>query len=204
MRRLLAAVGAIVLFWIAFQLLRPGASITNRHPRGTAIVCFGDSLTAGTGAAPGQDYPAHLARLLDRPVINAGIPGDTTASALSRLDRDVLAHYPRIVCITLGGNDLKNGVARDEAFANLEKIVLRTQAAGALVVLAAIDVPLLGRGYGDAYRDLARRTGSVLIPNLYKGIAGRPELMADPIHPNGRGYQVLARRVHRAIRPYLS
>lgn len=202
-RRVLAVAAAVALLWVAHRLISPGSQVTNRHPRGTAIVCFGDSLTAGTGADPGDSYPAHLARLLGREVINSGVPGDTTAAALARLERDVLAHSPRIVCITLGGNDLKNGVSRDEAFANLESIVRRIHAAGALVVVAGIEVPLFGRGYGDGYRDLARRTGAVFIPNLYKGLIGRPELMSDPIHPNGRGYEVLARRVHRAVTPYL-
>ncbi len=202
-RRIVAVIAAVAFFWAAHRVISPGKGITNRRPHGTAIVCFGDSLTAGTGAEAGASYPAHLARLLGREVINSGVPGDTTAAALARLQRDVLAHSPRIVCITLGGNDLKNGVSREEAFANLEAIVRKIHAAGAVVVVAGIDLPLLGRGFGDGYRDLARRTGTVLIPNVYKGLMGRPELMSDPVHPNGRGYEVLARRVYRAITPYL-
>lgn len=198
-----AVLAAMALGWIASRLISPGGHITNRHPRGTTIVCFGDSLTAGTGAPANESYPAHLARLLGRQVINSGVPGDTTATALARLDSDVLAHSPRIVCITLGGNDLTNGARREEAFANLETIVRRIHAAGALVVVVGIELPLFGRGFADGYRDLARRTGTVLIPNAYTGLIGHPELMSDPVHPNGRGYQVLARQVHRAIRPYL-
>jgi lysophospholipase L1-like esterase len=70
-----------------------------------------------------MDYPSQLSKMISRPVINAGVPGDTTASALERLERDVLAYSPDIVLITLGGNDLKNGVASDSAFKNLKKIV---------------------------------------------------------------------------------
>lgn len=202
-RRILAVVAAVALVWVAHRLISPGSQVTSRHPRGTTIVCFGDSLTAGTGAKADQSYPSHLARLLGREVVNAGVPGETTAAALARLESDVLAHSPRIVCITLGGNDLKNGVSREEAFANLETIVRRIHAAGALVVVAGIELPLFGRGFGDGYRDLARRTGAVLIPNVYEGLMGRPELMSDPVHPNGRGYEILARRVHRTIAPYL-
>jgi Lysophospholipase L1 and related esterases len=202
-RRLFALVGVAVLLWLAHRLMVSGQEVTNRHGRGTAIVCFGDSLTAGTGADADQSYPAHLGRLLGRHVINAGVPGDTTASALARVPRDVLAHSPRIVCITLGGNDFKNGVSRTEAFANLEAIVREIHAAGAMVVLVGIQLPMFGRGWSEGYCDLAKRTGSVLIPNAYEGVMGHPELMSDPIHPNGRGYEVLARRVHRAIKPHL-
>ena len=41
-----------------------------------------------------------------------------------RLKKDVLNKDPRIVLITLGGNDLKNGVAKDQAFNNLKQITL--------------------------------------------------------------------------------
>jgi len=144
---------------------------------------------------------AHPRAVLSR--INAGVPGDTTAAALARLEQDVLARSPRIVCITLGGNDLKNGVPRDEAFANLAAIVRRIHATGALVVVGGIDIPLLGRGFGSAYRDLAEETGAVLIPDVLDGIMGKPALMSDTIHPNADGYAVMAARVHRALRPYL-
>ena len=76
--------------------------------KGENIICFGDSLTFGTGAPRAKSYPAQLAKMLGNPVINSGIPGDTTARALQRLDRDVLSKSPRIVLITLGGNDLKS------------------------------------------------------------------------------------------------
>ena len=67
----------------------------------------------------------------------AGVPGDTTADALARLERDVLVHEPGVVCLTLGGNDLLRQLPADDAFANLEAIVRRLQDAGALVVVAA-------------------------------------------------------------------
>jgi acyl-CoA thioesterase-1 len=87
-----------------------------------------------------------------------------------RLDQDVLSHAPRIVFITLGGNDLKNGVSKKVAFENLKAIVEKIQAEGALVVLGGINIPFWGKGFGEAYENLAEETGSILIPNIYKGI----------------------------------
>jgi lysophospholipase L1-like esterase len=43
----------------------------------------------------------------------------------------------------------------------------------------------------------------VLIPNVYAGILGKPDRMSDRIHPNDRGYAVMARHFHEAIEPYL-
>jgi lysophospholipase L1-like esterase len=197
-------IAALVLAGLAlFFWYRPGTpEIVNRQPGGINIICFGDSLTAGVGAEAGQDYPAHLAWMLGREVINLGLPGDTTASALARLDQ-VLSRQPRIVLLTLGGNDIRQGVPQAAAFANLEEIVRRIQAEGALVVIGGIDIPFFSRGFGAGYRDLARRTGSVLIPDVFSGIWGRPELMSDQVHPNPAGYRLMAGHFRQALEPYL-
>jgi lysophospholipase L1-like esterase len=67
------------------------------------VICFGDSMTA-----PKDGYVALLAEAL-KPlkirVINAGLGGDKTPAALTRLDRDVIARKPDAVSIFLGGND---------------------------------------------------------------------------------------------------
>ena len=67
---------------------------------GEKIICFGDSLTYGTGASRGMDYPSQLSKMISRPVINAGVSGDTTARALQRLERDVLAYAGLTVCFS--------------------------------------------------------------------------------------------------------
>lgn len=117
-----------------------------------------------------------MASLLGREVINAGVPGNTTADALKRLDRDVLALNPRIVLITLGGNDLMRDLPRDEAFENLEAIVRKIHRQGALVVVGGIHVPLFDRGFDDAYEDLQDSTGCLLIPNVLKGLSDTIEV----------------------------
>ena len=177
--------------------------IRNAQPSGENLICFGDSLTYGTGASEGQDYPSHLSEMLSKPVINAGVPGDTTSTAMRRLDQDVLSHAPRIVFITLGGNDLKNGVSKKVAFENLKVIVEKIQAEGALVVLGGINIPFWGKGFGEAYENLAEETGSILIPNIYKGIIGNPKLMSDRIHPNAKGYEIIAKFFYDAVKPYM-
>jgi lysophospholipase L1-like esterase len=170
---------------------------------GENIICFGDSLTFGTGAPRDKSYPAQLAALIGQPVINAGLPGDTTAGALHRLERDVLSQSPRMVLITLGGNDLKNGVDKKIAFKNLAAIVDAIQARNALVVIGAISLPFWDRGYDDAYEKLADDTGAVLVPDILGGLMGNKTLMHDTIHPNGAGYKIMAEKFHKAIKPYL-
>ena len=69
---------------------------------GDAILALGDSLTAGFGAPKGADYPAQLAQLVGRKVINGGVSGDTSAQALARLP-DLLAQKPKLVVVSIGG-----------------------------------------------------------------------------------------------------
>jgi lysophospholipase L1-like esterase len=166
---------------------------------GQTIICFGDSLTYGTGAGKEMDYPSQLSKMIARPVINAGVSGDTSARALQRLERDVLSKAPDLVLITLGGNDLKNGVAREVAFENLQTIVESIQETGARVIIGGIRFPIRDRGFGRAFQELADETGAVLIPNIFEGIMGNRKLMSDPIHPNDAGYKLIAERFYEAI-----
>ena len=164
------------------------------------IICFGDSLTSGTGATAGMDYPSQLAGIIGKPVINRGKSGDTTSSALRRLNRDVLsANKPDIVLITLGGNDLKNGVLKNVAFGNLKSIVETIQKQGARVIIGGLKFPGMDRGFGQGYVDLAQQTGATLIPDIFAGIVDNPNLMSDPIHPNNAGYRIIAQRFSKAL-----
>jgi len=192
----------IVVILVIFFFIPSSYEIKNADPTGENIVCFGDSLTYGTGAAKGMDYPSQLSRLIGMKVVNAGVPGDTTTKALSRIDK-IIEMNPRIVLITLGGNDLKNRVKKEIVFKNLEKLIHIIQNNGALVIIGGIDVPLWGRGFGRAYLELSKKTGSILIQNIFKDILGKSQLMSDSIHPNSQGYTIMANHFYKALEAYL-
>ncbi len=202
MKIIIFAFIVIFISMIIFFFIPSSYEIKNADPTGEVIICFGDSLTYGTGAAKGMDYPSQLSRLIGIEVVNAGVPGDTTAKALNRID-EIIEMNPRIVLITLGGNDLKNRVNKEIVFENLEKLIRIIQNNGALVILGGIDVPFWGRGFGKAYVELAEKTGSVLIQNIFKDILGKPQLMSDSIHPNSKGYTIMANHFYKALKPYL-
>ena len=190
------AAGCLIAILVIYFFIPSSHEIRNAIPMGETIVCFGDSLTYGTGAEKGMNYPSQLSRLSGMKVVNAGVPGDTTAMALKRLD-EIMEMNPRIVLITLGGNDLKNRIQKEIASKNLELIIHAIQDHGALVILGGIDVPFWGRGFGDAYKELAKETGSVLISNIFKDIMGKSDLMTDSIHPNNAGYAIMAERFYK-------
>lgn len=112
-------------------------------------------------------------------------------------------NHPRIVLITLGGNDLKNGVDKKTAFKNLKDIVDTIQASGALVVFGGIRLLFWDRGYEEEYEKLAEETGALLVPDILGGLMGHEELMHDTIHPNGAGYKIMAQKFYTRIEPYL-
>jgi lysophospholipase L1-like esterase len=177
--------------------------IRNLRSAGQAIICFGDSLTEGVGAGPGEDYPSALSRLIAAPVVNAGHRGDTTAAALNRLARDVLDKNPRLVIVLLGANDFLRQVPVGETRKNMETIVQRIQERGAMVVITGMKLGLFTDEYGAMMEYIAGKFGALLVPQVTKGILTDSKLKSDPIHPNGAGYRMIAERVAEKIKPLL-
>jgi lysophospholipase L1-like esterase len=203
----LAVVAAAALVVIGFLLMRSRDNawrITNEHPQGTVIVAFGDSLTAGYQMADADSYPAQLAGLVGREIVNRGVSGDTTADALARLDRDVLAESPGVVLLSLGANDMVRRQPMEATFDNLRRIIDRIQARGALVVLIGVEgFPMVHGDYGERYRTLARETGCVYVGDMLDDVVGDPALMYDQFHPNAQGYAKIARRIESVAGSYL-
>ncbi len=185
---------AAIVYW------RSGAPTAAPPTSGQSIVAFGDSLVAGRGASAGRDFVAVLSHRLGEPIINAGRSGDTTSSALARVERDVLSRNPRIVIVVLGGNDFLRRVPQQETWANLATIVERIRRRGAAVIIVGIGVGLFSDAYGAGFDALARQTSAALVPDVLDGIIGRAELMSDAIHPNDRGYALMADRIEPALR----
>jgi len=176
--------------------------ITNRNRAGSDIVCLGDSLTLGVGASPGHDYPSFLSKTLGVKVINAGVDGDETSDALKRLDTDVLSKKPKVVIILLGGNDFFDNVPFDEAFKNLDQIVKRVQAKGAIVVLAEIG-PSYFPSLQKRYDQLVLINQTAYVPKIYDGILFNSNLKSDAKHPNDQGYEIIAERISKVVKPLL-
>jgi acyl-CoA thioesterase-1 len=177
------------------------------------IVAFGDSLTAGLGADPGESYPDFLQKDLDQRgaryrIVNAGISGDTTTDGLERV-ATVTALKPAIVILEFGGNDGLRGLPVSTTRDNLDQIITALRKAGAKIVLAGMTLP---PNYGPdyihsfeaVYKDLARQYRLPLIPFLLTGVGGNPSLMQrDGIHPTGEGNRIVARNVMETLAPLL-
>lgn len=202
-KALIVAAALVVLiagFYVKANYFYP---ITNRSGSGTAIVALGDSLTYGTGAGKGEDWPSLVRKKCRCEIYNAGIPGDTTQDALSRMDKDVVSRNPRIVIVGLGGNDVLQRQPEEQMFRNLREVITRAQRNGAMVVLLGLNGFPLGGSLASGYKALAKETGSVYVPDIMGGILSNPKLKSDQIHPNAAGYQVMAEKIYNRLEPYL-
>lgn len=175
--------------------------VTNRQAAGETIVALGDSLTYGTGAERDQAWPAVIQQRHGVPIINRGVPGDTTADALQRLDRDVLALSPRLVIVLLGGNDMLQKAPREQMFANLSRIIAEIHDSGAMVLLVGLNGFPFDSGVGSEYAKVARETGCPYVPNILRGIFTNPKLKSDQIHPNAAGYDIMAEKIYDGLKP---
>jgi acyl-CoA hydrolase len=175
-------------------------------PAGAAVLALGDSITSGTGAAPQASYPAVLAGLTGWNVVNAGVPGDTSAGALARLPGLLQEHAPQLVLVSIGGNDFLRRLPVADTRANIRRIAEEAGRAGAQVVLVAIPeasaLAAATRSLGDhpLYEELASELKLPLHAGGWAEVLGDPALRSDPIHANAAGYQAFARGLASRLR----
>ena len=116
------------------------------HGAPLRIVAIGASNTHGWYVGNDGAYPAQLqdllkARGIDAQVINAGVPFDTTAMMLRRLDRDV-PKGTNIAILQPGGNDLRFFGTRQQRAANIAEMARRLRARSIDVIVYDDDIPL--------------------------------------------------------------
>ena len=171
---------------------------------GDAILAVGDSLTAGFGAPKGADYPAQLAQILGRKVINGGGSGDTSAQALARLP-DLLAQKPKLVVVSIGGNDFLQRQPESGTRENIRKMVADIRATGVPAVLVAIPHFTTGVLLGmvsehPLYAELADELDVPLLKGAWADILGDKDLKSDAVHANAAGYRLFAEQLAGFLR----
>jgi len=198
---IIGVAAAGLIFWR--MLSQEGKPVTLPKKEGD-IIFFGDSLVEGIGAGPDMDLPSQLSRRLGVEIINAGKSGDTTASALNRLERDVLLKDPRLVIILLGGNDILQRSPPEEVAKNLRKIIELIRKEDAGIILIGVRGGIFGDPYKEMFENLAKERGVVYyVPDILDGIIGNPDLMSDPVHPNNQGYAKIADKLEPVLRKLL-
>lgn len=185
-------------------------------PAGAQYLAFGDSITFGIGDPEGDGYPGRLEELLAErgfaaEVQNFGVPGETTAEGLSRID-DVLADGGEALLLMEGTNDIGARISPETIRFNLREMARRAEAEGIPTVHLTV-VPRLPSANFDGsnqitgelaaqVRELAWSRGEDLADPFEVFLFQTDEVFDrlyvggdDKLHPNPEGYARLAQTV---------
>ncbi len=180
----------------------------------TKIVCMGDSLTEGYGIRPQSAWTSLLGQHFE--IINSGISGDTTAGMLSRFHPMVIDHHPSHVIIMGGTNDCSFNLPVDVIISN---IMAMTKLARHHDIISIIGLPT--RCFFDhppEFNDLFLSISSfvdrldefreklqkmatfkdLMVIDFAQGLK-EEYYLADGVHPNEAGHQMMYENVFKSL-----
>jgi acyl-CoA thioesterase I len=166
------------------------------------ILAFGDSLTAGVGVKPEQSYPTQLANLTGLKVINAGVSGETTAEGVARFKELIDSHYPDLVILLEGGNDILRNHSEIETKRNLASMIEYAQQKQIPLVLVGVPKKSLFSSSADFYAQLSDEYQLILDDWSISEIIKTPSLKSDSVHFNQAGYKKLADNIFQLLQTY--
>ena len=169
-------------------------------PSDAVILAFGDSLTYGTGANEEESYPAQLEKLVGRRVARSGVPGEVTAQALQRLPGALDEHAPRLLLLCIGGNDFLRRTGNAQAETNVRAMVKLAQSRGVQVFLIGTPEPGLRISPPGFYGRIAKEFGVPYEESIIADVLTDASLKSDQVHPNARGYRIIAERIAADLR----
>lgn len=174
-------------------------------PSGATVLVLGDSLSYGTGADKNEDYPSLLAANTGWKIVNAGVPGDTSADGLQRLPELLETYQPILLIIELGGNDFLHGVPVEQTVENLKTVISLAKLKNIRPLLLAIPEfsPLKAAMGGltdhPLYEEMAKETNVLLIRDVFSSVLSKNSLKADYIHPNAQGYRAVEVKMRESL-----
>jgi acyl-CoA thioesterase-1 len=167
------------------------------------ILAVGDSLTYGSGAGGKENsYPAVLEKLIDRKVINAGVPGLMTKGALQRLPKLIQQYKPDLVLLCIGGNDFLKRVHKETVEHNIATMINMLQLKNIPVVLIATPKPGLTITPPELYEQIAKTYNIPIEQNLLAKLERKGEYKSDSVHLNALGYKTLAEGIAQTLKQY--
>jgi len=166
----------------------------------SVVLAFGDSLTYGTGAAEQESYPAQLEQLIGRRVVRSGVPGEVSAQALERLPAALDEHAPRLLLLCIGGNDFLRRLGNPQAESNVRAMVKLAKSRGVDVMLIGTPQPGFSVTPPEFYAAIAREFRLPYEEGVIGEVLRDSSLKSDQIHPNARGYRVIAERLATGLR----
>jgi lysophospholipase L1-like esterase len=184
------------------------------------VVFMGDSITDS------WDDPRYGGFFPGKPYIDRGISGQTTPQMLIRFRPDVIALQPKVVVILAGTNDIAGNtgpMTLDMIEENLTSMAELARAHGIRAVLASLlpisdyektreGQPIIRskqrppeqiKALNEWMKSYAASSGAIYL-DYFSGMADdkgffREELSEDGLHPNQKGYEIMAPLAEKAI-----
>ena len=177
------------------------------------VVFYGDSITDAWGRRPdtGEFFPG-------KPYINRGISGQTTPQMVVRFRQDVINLHPRVVVILAGTNDVAGNtgpMTPEMTEDNFRSMVDLAKANGIRVIVASI-LPAADYPWKPGMAPVGKIktlnqwlsgyciTHSIAYLDYYSAMADdnggmKAGLSSDGVHPNAKGYAIMAPLAQAAI-----
>jgi len=190
----------LAIFLLLIACSEPSITLT-KLPADAVILAFGDSLTYGTGASPEHDYPAILAGLSAREVINEGVPGELSGDGLKRLPTLLDEYQPNLLILIHGGNDMLKNIPNQQTADNLDKMIAEANSRNIQVFMLGVpELNLFTLNSADFYQTVAKARKVLIDLNTLPEILGKKSLKSDMIHPNDAGYQLMANNIFSSLK----
>lgn len=184
---------------------------TKRYFKTYKIVLYGDGFTSGQGIEPDNAYAVPLRTDLNLKftqerieVVNAGVAGDTVASALSRL-ASILAEKPDVVVVALGATDALRRTDPTLVHSSLSQILSLLTQNNIYVLLVGSSPPAdasieYAVRFSSLFPSLAKRYQVAYMPTMLKEVEGVwYNLQYDKIYPNEEGHQQIAKNLMQPL-----
>ena len=192
------------------------------------IVFFGDSVTSGYGLSdPSESFVGRIEKIMEAGiyenvrVINAGVNGDDTVEAFSRIS-SVKAYDPDIIVFAFGLNDCQNQHIDSSRFRQNLLRMMATFPPKTRIVLATSN-PFMETGqelwkelnisldsYMNEIRSISQSKGYLLIDvhevwkdQLHLDSQMLESMYVDPTHPSAKGHQLIYETYMDALRKLL-
>jgi len=193
--------------------------------RRNVYMAFGDSITTGDKSTDGRGYGGPLQEMLQAhfgvaEIANEGVPATRTDDAALRIEDSLARVHPAWTLVFYGVNDYNDFNCRIAApcftVDALRFVLERVKATDSLPVIATLTPSNTGydfrappfrnvwvEGQNQYIAALAAEQGAVLVDLhaafLEFGAPNESGLLFDHIHPNDKGYQVVADTFYEAL-----